>query len=620
MSRILITICLIIITTTKISAQEYIFDIGNPILKEYSKKYFKAHGNVTTKNSLTQSLDLPFYDDFSNSFIYPDSSKWIDKYAFINNTYAKKTINIGVATLDAINQFGEVYPYLPSYSSAIADKLTSRPIKLNVVPEDSVYLSFYYQAGGYGNNPELKDSLVLQFKAPDIEWTSVWHAAGGYSTDTFKLVMIPISDTRWLVDGFQFRFLNYASVSTNYEPSWISNCDHWHIDNVYLDTARNWFDTLPNDAAFVTNFTSMIKDFESIPWHHYKSLSNKQAIIKDTLYFEYNNSFPTDVLNINRKFEIVDLYSGNTLAAEYDDNENIQPLSTIKYAKPVNFVYNSTSEDSANFIIKGFLGTDVIQQRNIFRWNDTIRYHQKFYNYYAYDDGTAEKGYGISGVNTAYSSLAYRFTPLMPDTLRGVFIYFNHVMNNGNQKYFYLTVWSHKNGFPGDTLIRMEGVRPEFNDEINGFVYYTLSRPIYIDTTFYIGWTKTTDDMLNCGFDVNNIANQNLFVNITGEWQQSQIPGAIMIRPVFGYEPAMTVVSPTTSSFAIYPNPARDVIFIDTEKEFEYIEIFDINSRIVLKQKFAQNLDISTLENGIYFVMLTSKNKSGSVQKLFITR
>ena len=126
--------------------------------------------------------------------------------------------------------------------------------------------------------------------------------------------------------------------------------------------------------------------------------------------------------------------------------------------------------------------------------------------------------------------------------------------------------------------------------------------------------------MLNCCFDVNNMANQNLFVNITGEWQQSQIPGAIMIRPVFGYEPAMTVVSPTTSSFAIYPNPARDVIFIDTEKEFEYIEIFDINSRIVLKQKFAQNLDISTLENGIYFVMLTSKNKSGSVQKLFITR
>lgn len=619
MNRIIAAICFIIITTT-ISAQEYIFDIGNPNLKEYSKKYFELHGNGSFKNSLTQSLDLPFYDDFSNSFIYPDSSKWIDKYAFINNTYAKKPINIGVATLDAINQFGEVYPYLPSYSSAIADKLTSKPIKLNLAPADSVYLSFYYQAGGYGNSPELKDSLVLQFKAPDIEWTSVWHAEGGYSDDTFKLVMIPILDNRWLVDGFQFRFINYASVSTNYEPSWISNCDHWHIDNVYLDTVRNWFDTLPKDAAFVKNFTSMIKDFESIPWHHYKSLSNKQAIIKDTLYFEYNNSFPTDVLNINRKFEIVDLYSGNTLAAEYDDNENIPPLSTIKYAKPVNFVYNSLSEDSANFIIKGFLGTDVIQQRSIFRWNDTIRYHQKFYNYYAYDDGTAEKGYGISGVNTAYSSLAYRFTPLMPDTLKGVFIYFNHVMNNGNQKYFYLTVWTHENGFPGDTLIRMEGVRPEFNDEINGFVYYTLSRPIYIDTTFYIGWTKTTDDMLNCGFDVNNIANQNLFVNITGEWQQSQIPGAIMIRPVFGYEPAMTVVSPTTSSFAIYPNPARDVIFIDTEKEFEYIEIFDINSRIVLKQKFAQNLDISTLENGIYFVMLTSKNKSGSVQKLFITR
>lgn len=619
MNRILTTIYFIIITTT-ISAQEFIFDIGNPILKEYSKKYFELHGNASIKNFFTQSLDLPFYDDFSNSFIYPDSSRWIDKYAFINNSYAKKPINIGVATLDAINQFGEVYPYLPSYSSAIADKLTSKPIKLNVVPEDSVYLSFYYQAGGYGNSPEFKDSLVLQFKAPDIEWTSVWHTAGGYSADTFFLVMIPITETRWLVDGFQFRFMNYASVSTNYEPSWISNCDHWHIDNVYLDTARNWYDTLPKDAAFVKNFTSMVKGYESIPWHHYKSLTNKHAIIKDTLYFEYNNSFPTDVLNINRKFEIVDLYIGSTLASEYDDNENIPPLSTIKYAKPVSFIYNSPSEDSANFIIKGFLGTDVIQQRSIFRWNDTIRYHQKFYNYYAYDDGTAEKGYGISGVNTAYSSLAYRFTPLMPDTLRGVFIYFNHVMNNGNQKYFYLTVWTHENGFPGDTLLRMEGVRPEFNGEINGFIYYQLSRPVFIDTTFYIGWTKTTDDMLNCGFDINNIANENLFINITGQWQQSQIPGALMIRPVFGYEPAMNLENQIFSSFSIFPNPAADIIFIDTEKQFEYIEIFDINSRLIFRKKFAQNLDISTLENGIYFIKLTSKNSSGSVQKLLITR
>ena len=28
------------------------------------------------------------------------------------------------------------------------------------------------------------------------------------------------------------------------------------------------------------------------------------------------------------------------------------------------------------------------------RWNDTLRFTQNFDNYYAYDDGTAEGGYG----------------------------------------------------------------------------------------------------------------------------------------------------------------------------------------------------------------------------------
>lgn len=601
--------------------QEYLFDIGNPILKEYSKIYFNKNSQKNSQNIL---LDLPFYDDFSNSFVYPDSTKWVDKYAFVNQSYAKNPINVGVITLDAINQYGDVYPYLPSHSSAIADYLTSQPIKLNVNIEDSVYLSFYYQAGGFGNTPEIKDSLVLQFKTADTDWRSIWRVSGGTNMSNFKLVMIPIHDPLWLKEGFQFRFLNYASVSSNYEPSWISNCDHWHLDNIYLDTARTFKDTLPKDAAFVKNFSSMINNFEAIPWKHFKNYSNPSNLIKDTLHFVYNNTFVNDILNINRKYDVQNYYTSEIIISDYDDNENIAPLSTIDYAKPVNFIFNSTDEDSAKFVITGILGTDVIEQRNIFRWNDTIRYYQNFYNYYAYDDGSAEKGYGISGVNTAYTSLAYRFTPIIADTLKGVYIYFNHVLNNGNQKYFYLTVWNDKNGIPGDTLIRIEGMRPEFNNEINGFIYYSLGQGIYIDTTFYIGWTKTTDDMLNCGFDVNNIANENLFLNITGNWQVSTIPGAIMIRPVFGYEPKIDyVVNHIKNIFNIFPNPAKNKIFIDNiqdTNDITKVEIYDINGKLLYCDDFKTEINISFLDNGLYFLRLVSVSSNYQVKKLIVSK
>ena len=42
---------------------------------------------------------------------------------------------------------------------------------------------------------------------------------------------------------------------------------------------------------------------------------------------------------------------------------------------------------------------------------------QKFFNYYSYDDGSAEIGYGVSG-NTDLK-IAYKFDVLKPDTLRG---------------------------------------------------------------------------------------------------------------------------------------------------------------------------------------------------------
>ena len=214
----LVSILIFAVCTFGLYSQEVVIDCGNPALSDYSARYFEKFGAKVAASADT--LELPFFDDFSASYMYPDSSKWTDKYAFVNNSCGKNPISIGVATLDALDQYGKVYATLPIGMSDVADYLTSKPINLQRNASDSIYLSFFYQCGGNGNMPEFRDSLVLQFySVADDEWRSVWKVAGGAAMTDFEQVLIPLRDSIWLKKGFRFRFLNYVSISSNYEPS-----------------------------------------------------------------------------------------------------------------------------------------------------------------------------------------------------------------------------------------------------------------------------------------------------------------------------------------------------------------------------------------------------------------
>ncbi len=622
MPKIIISIIFFNFICFAIMAQEYLFDIENIQLQNYSKIYWKNKDNIEKSKQKQDTLELPFFDDFSNSYIYPDSTKWIDKYAFIGHNYAIDPVSIGTVTLDAIDQYGYVYSHLPYDNTGIADYLTSVPINLEYNAEDSIYLSFYYQAGGRGNTPEYRDSLVLEFKTPQTDWKSVWRMPGGENMDYFKIAMVTIKDPVWLTKGFQFRFKNYVSLTSLYELSWASNVDHWHIDFIKIDTGRFYLDTIPNDIAMIENISSLLEGYESVPWKHYKS-ADHSGMINNEIKFVYKNS-RNEILNTNRQFKIIDMLGNDPGYQMLEDNENINPFETITYNRAFDYAFDSDVEDSASFMVKVFLDSGVDEEAK-YRWNDTVRYYQNFFNYYAYDDGTAEKGYGIAGQGSAYSQLALRFNPLTSDTLRGVYMFFNHVLNEENQRYFFLTIWGDNNGVPGDTLYQEIGVLPDYSDDICGFTYYPLDSAIFINNTFYIGWVKTTDHMLNIGFDVNRVSNQHLFFNTTGEWKQSSAQGAVMIRPVFGKNPYPLVnynIIAENTDFEIYPNPANNFInfSLSSQNKPEIIEIYDINGRILIKTPFADNIDVSNLSQGIYFVRPISEIEVFETKRLLIVK
>ena len=127
-------------------------------------------------------MRLPFVDDFSNYSGYPDDRLWEDRQGFVNTGFAVLPPSIGVVTLDALNEYGQIYPQAARVPFP-ADTLTSRPIRLDsnflqnrpMLVADSLYFSFYYQpagasrdpeAGGWeivGDAPEHSDKLVLEF-------------------------------------------------------------------------------------------------------------------------------------------------------------------------------------------------------------------------------------------------------------------------------------------------------------------------------------------------------------------------------------------------------------------------------------------------------------------------
>jgi len=641
MNKKIIIVSLFSLFCFTLPAQEYLTGLSsNPALSP------KKNSNIHFYKEITE-VRLPFLDDFSyaNS-IYPTDSLWQDRYAFVNSGYAINPPSIGVATLDAINDTGAVYPAATT-TPFIADSLTSLPIRLDsifsgtpapITAADSVYFSFYYQPQGVADKPEAGDSLLLEFFSPHLnKWSNVW-GTPGMRLDTFlakyntyfRQIMIPVTDTTFLQKGFQFRFKNYASIASMSLPSWQSNCDQWNIDYVYLNIGRNKFDTVSMDVTFVDQATTILKNYTQMPARQFVN-----SDLTDSLHLKISNL--NSVLdNISYQY-VVKQENGAYQYTKSGGVWDIYPFLTNGYlnyqlmsSPVVDFTLPSFSGyDSISFTISHMIGSNGWTDKIIS--NDTIKFRQDFYNCFAYDDGTAENGYGLAGEN---AKLAYKFTLNNPDTIGGVQFYFNQTYTSPYTKYFYIMVWSSLN--PETLIYKSERKRPEFLDSINAYyTYFIDDTTLLVDGTFYIGWQQQTDNNLNVGYDRNTNSKNNLFYNTDGTWATSSFDGSLMIRPLIGtawQQSFAGINEPATHDFnvVVYPNPAGgNNIHVSLPSEITnsgkpdqiLVEIFNHLGQQVIAVPYAENIDISSLNNGLYFVRLTGfDNKAAYSGKLVITR
>jgi hypothetical protein len=191
-----------------------------------------------------------------------------------------------------------------------------------------------------------------------------------------------------------------------------------------------------------------------------------------------------------------------------------------------------------------------------------------------------------------------------------------------------MMVWDDDNGIPGNVLYTKEEVLVEQGDVINGFYTYVLPDGVMLNNIFYVGWRQRSETFLNAGLDINtpNAGRQLFWLN--GQWQQSQVNGSIMIRPVVGNPPRVTAIndiySNNKSMVSVWPNPATDYININSgdlpQPGLLKITVLDISGRELIKTGYAERIDISSLHEGIYIIVTTMNGRPIGYNRIIKSR
>ncbi|MBL7937505.1 MAG: T9SS type A sorting domain-containing protein [Bacteroidia bacterium] len=604
-----------------------------PLSSNINLPVIKHQQQLSKTTSTLTPLNLPFFDDFSYAYYspYPSVNNWIDSNVYVNTGFAIAPISLGVATFDGLNKKG--YPYsinAPQSFSGGADTLKSRPINLHSTtthtysPADSIHISFYYQAEGNGEAPEPNDSLCLDFFKPrQNKWKKVWGVKGynPSATDTnFYRVRVAIADTAYCDSLFQFRFRNKATTS--------GSLDHWNLDYVQIKQNYFYYDTILDDVSFVYKPSSFLKNYSVMPYRQFDSLERAP---KFRNYIR--NNFSTAKFS-SYQYTVTDEFYSPIATDLYGtfDNPGIRPFLTDGYyagnaALPV-FTLQPLPKLTPNatfFTIKHVVSTPSDLRKD----NDTLVHVQRFSDYYAYDDGSAELGYYL---NTYGAKTAVRFTLNVIDTLKSVRIYFDPIIDGTTiqNSSFRLIVWDNGGSQPGSIIYKDSLMYPTYiSGGYNIMPTYTLTSCLPLNIgTYYIGIQQTTNKGLNIGLDKNTNHMDALYYDNDGTWRQSAVPGSLMINPVMGCTSSVTVSiaeHEKNSKFKIFPNPAQNnvtISFAGNQIENVIAEFYNSLGEMVKSSSIMSNdnIDISNLSNGLYFIHLKGNNLNVSSQKLIICR
>lgn len=586
---------------------KYDFSVYPPVIFDTVKDVFPAYTIVdqplanpdTTFLNTTYLVNTLYLAHIFND----DNSLWTGRGIYENSNYPIDPPTIGVATFDALDDNGELYVGAGSIPK-VSDSLVSKAIDLSsLLTSDNLYLSFYVESKGFGDAPEAKDTLVLQFYNAAHNWVNVWTSAekSSWPSDTFLQFYVPLNSSLFFHNEFKFRFFSYASIS-GYTGD-LGNRDHWHLDYVVLDKNRTQDDNYISDVAFQYPPSTLINGYYNVPWQHFKSASNLMLLSSEALFNNISNTTASVNFAVDIKEKSSSVYSSSSA-----QNFSVTSQNTHSFIENYGgFAYASAENDTAIFDVRYGLNTSLLGN---YVGNDTAYFQQHLSNYYAYDNSTAEAGYGFYAAGAEF---AYKFEMLEPkgDTLRGVWIYFNEVIGHTN----YLTPFTFRvrkesAGLPGALIYESATMYADSTKGLNQFLYYEFEKGNFINEPFFVGFHQTTSDYINLGLDLNTVSTSKMYYKTVNGWANSAVQGSVMLHPVFGkkVKPAEGVDEFKAMRIAFYPNPAANYFNVEGDQPF-HLSILDIQGKEVYSQsniQGKQTISVDFLTKGIYLLRAVS--------------
>lgn len=540
---------------------------------------------------------IPFWDDFSQGI---DPSKWIIEGSSYTETIGTNAPSIGMVLFNGVDELGRSYS-LQEKDQGESDFLTSIPLdlsSLDVVEQTSLYLSFFWQAGGKAEVPDRSDRLTLQILPPSGNWQTVWEKSGGDGLDRnlFTQEIISILP-EWQHANFQFRFFSNGRQSGPF--------DSWLLDYVYLNSERSPSLLTYPDRAITVPSAVRLGDFGAYPW---ELLAKHQKDNWSTVKSEFQN--------LENRFRAMEF----SVTLQDSSATNLLPINTTTPFNPVpnalerrtivsrtfseipvpsqpGEIYFETSLITGDGLLTSITGTDTTRYAQVdFRINDQVRTKFSLRDFFAYDQGQADY---TAGINQRSGQLAIAYTTPEPVVLTGISIDFASA-RQANQVVD-LVVWSSLDNTP---LYTQEVTLPARSPE-QPIIYFKLEEAVPVSGTFYVGFTQFTNDFLQVGLDKSTDFGGRIYYNVGGGWVQNKdVAGALLIRPHVRLASNAGGNVSTNTSLRVYPNPAIDEVKI--EGEFSYLQVLDAYGREITPPRIANNLgEVLNFKDqlpGLYFI------------------
>jgi len=460
----------------------------------------------------------------------------------------------------------------------------------------------------------------------------------------------------FLHDKFQFRFSN---VVTPAPDAPVGLHDMWHLDYVLVDAGLSGAEVFA-DLTQVETPSPVLKTFTGIPYEHLNEIIEEEA--NDRIIAKLHNLFDVTLPVTNSSISVVETTTNTSIGNNLNSNltgtnvdvQDFLAVTTDFTAASVGSIVNDIKDNNAlenedELVLELTSTITNTDQSNSYPFNLNDKATSRVYcsNYFAYDDGTAERAVQLKNPDGFNPQLATKFKMEVDDTLRAVQIHFPRVNAFADDQVFNLNIYV---GELSDTPVYQKLFAVPFYadmayDTLQGFTTYELKdfegneTPIFIpaDTEFYVGFQQVTitEQGVPLGLDKNNGNAANQFVDNTGQglWESfpTSIFGTVLIRAVVGdgdnvfdTNTGVADLEAPMNAFPIYPNPASSAVSFDlANKDINDYTVDFVNhtGQLVKSAALQSEINVLDLPVGVYFVKIMNRNtQQFTTQKLLILR